>query len=77
MAIAARINEKSGLGDGSLLAEVFFYDEAKMKERRETLPFFTFLPDRERLLLAGNVEGNFVWDLLAFETESWRGERIG
>lgn len=76
MAIAARINEKSGLGDGSLLAEVF-HDEAKMKERRETLPFLSFLPDRERLLLAGNVDGNFVWDLLAFETESRRGERIG
>ena len=35
MAIAARINEKSGLGDGSLLAEVF-HDEAKMKERRDS-----------------------------------------
>ena len=36
----------------SLLAEVS-HDEAKMRERRETLSFLSFLPRRERPLLAG------------------------
>ena len=35
----------------SLLAEVS-HDEAKMRERRETLSFLSFLPRRERPLLA-------------------------
>ena len=38
----------------SLLAEVS-HDEAKMRERRETLSFLSFLPRRERPLLAGKV----------------------
>ena len=36
----------------SLLAEVS-HDEAKVRERRETLSFLSFLPRRERPLLAG------------------------
>ena len=36
----------------SLLAEVS-RDEAKMRERRESLSFLSFLPRRERPLLAG------------------------
>ena len=36
----------------SLLAEVS-HDEAKMRERRESLSFLSFLPRRERPLLAG------------------------
>ena len=34
-----------------MLAEVS-YDEAKMRERKETLSFLSFLPRRERPLLA-------------------------
>ena len=41
---------------GSLLAEVS-HDEAKMRERRETLSFLSFLPRRERPLLAGKMGG--------------------
>ena len=37
----------------SLLAEVS-HDEAKMRERRETISFLSFLPHCERPLLAGN-----------------------
>ena len=38
----------------SLLAEVS-HDEAKMRERRKSLSFLSFLPRRERPLLAGKV----------------------
>ena len=41
--------------EGSLLVEVS-HDEAKMRERRESLSFLSFLPRRERPLLAGNDE---------------------
>ena len=46
----------------SLLEEVS-HDEAKMRERRETFSFLSFLPRRERPLLAGkhipnSAEGN-------------------
>ena len=37
----------------SLLAEVS-HDEAKVRERRESLSFLSLLPRRERPLLAGN-----------------------
>ena len=39
----------------SLLAEVF-HDEAKMRERRESLSFLSFLPRRERPLPTGKSE---------------------
>ena len=46
---------------GSPLAEVS-HDEAKMRERRESLSFLSFLPRRERPLLAGkHVVARFVF----------------
>ena len=45
--------------DSSLLAEVS-HDEAKMRERRETLSFLSLLPRRERPLLAGNSDSGVV-----------------
>ena len=41
--------------DTSLLAEVS-HDEAKMRERRESLSFLSFLPRRERPLLTGKAD---------------------
>ena len=46
----------------SLLAEVS-HDEAKMRERRESLSFLSFLPRRERPLLAGNFLKRNVFNL--------------
>ena len=53
----------------SLLAEVS-HDEAKMRERRETLSFLSLLPRRETPLLAGNYytrSGVTTYFLLLFE----------
>ena len=49
----------------SLLAEVS-HDEAEMRERRETLSFLSFLPRRERPLLAGNLKRYRTFSFVIF-----------